>query len=106
MTRLVVALLLVAACKKDDPGPPCPQVQDHVLELMKQGLTGHDAVQLGNRKQMIDLCEQRPFSKETRTCLLAAKDLDGLARCQQKPARPPAPPPPAGSAGSGSIEPH
>jgi hypothetical protein len=110
MTRLLVLALLVVGCKHDDPGPPCAQVVDHMLGIMKQGLTGHDALQLGNRKTMIDHCERKNFSKEARLCLVGATDLAGIASCQKlvtpaaagsaAPAAPPASPPPGGSAGS------
>jgi hypothetical protein len=84
------------ANKNADPGPACPAVVDHMLAVMKQGLTGHDAVDLGNRKQMIEQCEARDMSAAERRCLVAAKDLSALAACAagrrtEPPALPPSP---------------
>jgi small lipoprotein (TIGR04454 family) len=122
MTRhlpIWVVLALAFGCQKTDSGPSCDAVIDHVLAITKAGLTGHDGMQLGNRKQMIDGCVQRKLPAATRTCLLAAKDLAGLAGCKagapaaaggspampaspSVPAAPTAPAaPPAPAAGSG-----
>lgn len=81
---LFALLVLLAACSKkkaEDPGPTCDQVVDHMLAVMKAGLTGHGNVEMGNRKQMVDQCVSRKLSKEQRTCMLAAKDLVGLSNC-------------------------
>ncbi len=108
-TLLPAALVfvLIGACKKDDPGPPCDQVVDHMLEVTKQVMVGHDGMNgMGDRKAMIETCEQRHFTKEERTCLFAAKTLDGFAACRKPqlpaPARPqaPAPAPAPGSGGT------
>ena len=90
MRGFLVAFVFLLGCKQDakkpvDTGPACPEVVDHMLVVMKQGLTGHDGVQLGNRQQMIDQCEQRKMSADERTCLRAAKTLAELASCR-KPA--------------------
>jgi len=77
----LLALALVA-CNKDDPGPSCTQVVDHVLEVTKQVLPAHETVgALGDRKSSIDQCEARKLPKETRQCLVAAKTLDGFGEC-------------------------
>lgn len=109
MRFMLLALLVAAAgCSKKekaDPGPPCDQVVDHMLVVMKQGLTGHDDLALGNKKQMVEQCESRKLSAKERRCLLEAKDLAGLASCRDAKAPEPAPtrPLPTGSAtGSGS----
>lgn len=90
MRATLFALLVVAsaACaKKSEPPPPaCPEVVDHMLVIMKQGLTGHDSVNLGNRQQMIDQCEARKLSATERRCMLGAKDLTALASCRPRPA--------------------
>ncbi len=92
----VVAASL-AACgtkqePKADPGPPCPVVVDNMLVVMKQGLAGHDTVQLGNRDQMIAQCEGRKMTAKERTCLAGAKDITSLANCRTaKPGAPAAP---------------
>ena len=79
--RLFLLLVLVA-CNKDNPGPSCTQVVDHVLEVTKQALPGHESLgALGDRKASIDQCEARKLPKQTRECLLAAKSLDGFGEC-------------------------
>lgn len=92
MTRLVLlAALLVACSKKQDAGPPCDKVVDHMLELTKQMLAGHGDQQLGDRQAMIDQCVQRKLPASERSCLLAAKSLEDLAKCrnaEKKPATP------------------
>jgi hypothetical protein len=80
---VLAALAALAACK-DDPGPSCAQVTDHMLEVTKQMLAGHDGMgQLGDRKAMIAQCEQRNLTKQVRQCLMTAKDLDGFAACRK-----------------------
>jgi len=107
MLRLALLITVVAACKQDK-GPPCPQIVDHMLEVTKQQLPGHDDQMLGDRKQMIAECEKRNLSPAMRKCLMAAKTLAALGECRAKDApRPPAPPP-SGSAAptpSGSAAP-
>jgi hypothetical protein len=41
---------------------------------------------LGDRKQMLDGCQKRNPSKETRQCLMAAKDMTAMANCAPPPA--------------------
>lgn len=85
MTRLVlVAALLITGCKKGDPGPSCDKVVDHMLELTKQMMPGHDTESLGNRNQLIAECKQRKMPASVRTCLLAAKSFNHLADCRRK----------------------
>jgi hypothetical protein len=90
MRALLVTSLLaaLAACSKPDNGPGCPAVVDHMLEVMKAGLTGHDSVALGDREQMIQQCEQRKMTPAERRCLAAAKTLSDLATCRPKPPAP------------------
>jgi hypothetical protein len=102
----LVVLTGVACSKKDEPPPTCDKVVDHMLVVMKQGLTGHGDLELANKKQMVDQCEARKLSTAERKCMLAAKDLAALAACRPVPAAP-APTAPAGpvtvpGAGSGS----
>jgi hypothetical protein len=91
---LLLAALSVTACKKPDNGPACPAVVDHMLDVMKAGLTGHDSLALGNRDQMIQQCEQRKMTPTERRCLANAKTLADLASCrpQKQPATAPAAP--------------
>src|SRR5512147_520566 len=90
---MLLALLAVAACKKSDPGPACGKLVDHMLEVTKQSMPGHDMQDFGDRKAMIDQCEKRNMSREMRNCLMAAKTLADLGDCQSKgkSATPPAP---------------
>lgn len=88
---LVVALLLTGCSKKDDPGPSCDQVVTHLLEVTKIAYPGHAGMgEMGDRKTMIEQCEQKHLTADQRRCLVAAKDLDGLAGCYPKPAGSPA----------------
>ena len=81
MTRFL--LLVLVACR-DDPGPPCDKVVDHMNEVMKQQMpAGHDGMQANSRKTDIQFCEDKKFSKQMRQCLLAAKDIAGIAECQK-----------------------
>jgi hypothetical protein len=82
MKRLVFALALLG-CNKGDSGPTCAQVTDHMLEVTKQQLTGHGNLELGNRKQMIDVCEQRHLTAEQKRCIMSAKTLPALGDCQK-----------------------
>jgi hypothetical protein len=87
MRALLVTALLVVGCSKSnhaDVGPACGDVVDHMLAVMKAGLTGHDTVALGNRDQMIAQCEQRKMSATERRCLLNAKAIADLAACHPK----------------------
>jgi hypothetical protein len=95
MSRWIALVLVVAACK-DNPGPSCGQIADHMIVVMKQ-LPGHEDQQLADRNQMIAQCEKRDYPRTVRKCLVAAKTLDDLSICQR------AEPPPRrepGSAGS------
>jgi hypothetical protein len=82
----VLILLLAASCQKhEDPGgPPCDQVVDHLLEVTKQSLLGHEALNVDLKKQMVQQCVDRKYSKQARECLLAAKDTADLAICNRE----------------------
>jgi hypothetical protein len=91
MRSLLVALVLCAGCHKGDPdpGPPCDKIVDHLLEVTKQALPGHENMgALGDKKTMIGQCEARKMSKDTRTCLMAATTLDGLGACYKNGPKP------------------
>jgi hypothetical protein len=86
----VLVLPLVAGCsKKADNGPACPAVVDHMVDVMKAGLKGHESVNLGDRGQMITQCEQRKMSPSIRRCMLAAQNLEALASCRPATGAPP-----------------
>lgn len=82
MKRLVLALALLG-CNKGDTGPQCPQVVDHMLEVTKQQLTGHGNLELGNRTQMIKVCEDRKLTAAQKQCIMSAKTLPALGDCQK-----------------------
>src|SRR5437763_1382258 len=92
LSSVVVLVVVLFACsKKEEPGPPCDRVIDHMLDVTKQTLLGHEAMTADLKRQMIAQCEQRNYSKQIRECLLAAKDSAELATCnrQNRPAMPP-----------------
>lgn len=118
----LLVVILVGCGGNKDSGPSCEKVVDHMLEVTKQQLMGHDGANFTQqRKAMVKQCEERKMSAEIRTCLVAAKSISDIAKCRggktdlvEKPRRPrppqgsAAPPrtPPAGSAapsGSGSA---
>jgi hypothetical protein len=100
MRRFILLAALLVACK-EDKGPPCAAVVDHMLDVTKQAMPGHDPGALGDRNAMIAQCEKRNMPPKMRKCLIAAKSLAGFAECQEKakpaPTRP-LPVEPTGSA--------
>jgi hypothetical protein len=106
--RWIVIAMLVAACSKPDPGPPCGQVVDHMLEVTKQQLIGHGDALKSQRAQMVKQCEERKMPAETRKCLIAATTLTQIAECRagDKSGSPEKPTPraPAVAPGSGSSK--
>jgi hypothetical protein len=89
---VVLAVISASACSKkaEDKGPACPEVVDHMVVVMREGLKGHESVNLGDRTQMIEQCEKRKMSAAERRCMATAKDLAALASCRPKKAPPPA----------------
>ena len=75
-------------------------IVDHMLEVTKQQLPGHDSQELGYRAQMIAECEKRKVPASQRKCLVAAKTLADLAECRAKDKPTPTRPLPTGSAGA------
>jgi hypothetical protein len=105
MRFLLALVVFVVACHKDDPGPSCAQVVDHVLEVTKQVLPNHETVGMtGDRKASIGQCEARKLPAQARACLFAAKTLDGFGECYKAAGiggpKPPPRPTPMGSSGS------
>lgn len=77
-----LACALPACAKaKPAPDPTCDQVVDNLLAVTKQQLTGHGDLELGNRKAMLDQCEQRALTAAQRRCLATAKDLSAIQAC-------------------------
>jgi hypothetical protein len=111
IARIALIAAVLVACHKGDAGPPCEAVVDHMQTLMKQMMPGHDEAALGDRKQMIDQCQQRKMPAKTRQCIVDAKSFNDLAACNagtQKTTTPtpppvtPVPPAPPNATGAGS----
>jgi len=110
MLRRAVLLVILVGCGKKDSGPSCEQVVDHMLEVTKQQLMGHETVNLSSqRKAMVAQCESRNMTTEMRTCLLGAQTIADIAKCRggktdmlERPRRPRpgAAPTPTGSGSS------
>ena len=90
MRYALAALLVVAACggKKAADAPSCEKGVDSMLALTKQAMPGHGDMEMGNKKQMVAECEKRGLSDDQKRCIVAAKDLNGLAACTPKPTAP------------------
>jgi hypothetical protein len=88
---ILAAALAVAGCssKKEDPGPTCAQVTDHLFEVTKIAYPGHGDMAMGDRKAEIAQCEKRAVSADERRCIMAAADMAGVAKCRAgaQPAR-------------------
>ncbi|NVB76913.1 MAG: hypothetical protein HOV81_00830 [Kofleriaceae bacterium] len=101
MRRFILLAALLVACK-EDKGPSCAVVVDHMLDVTKQAMPGHDPGALGDRKAMIAQCEKRNMPAKMRKCLMAATSLAGFGECQEKakpaPTRPLPSTEPTGSA--------
>jgi hypothetical protein len=100
-----IAVVLALGCKgKEDPGPPCTKVADHVNEVVSKSIPGHgDMMPASSRKAWVASCEARKLTGKQRRCMLSAQSPEALAECMprektedKKPAAPPgtpAPPP-------------
>ena len=81
--RSLVVLAILVGCGKKDSGPTCEQVVDHMLEVTKQQLMGHETANLGSQKKaMVAQCESRNMSNEMRTCLMGTKTIADIAKCR------------------------
>ena len=107
--RLAFALVVaLAACggKKEDPGPSCEQLTDHLLAVMNQSVPpGHGNMQMGNHKLMVQRCDEKKYPAKVRTCMLAAKTMPEAAECSGEKLQmsPRLRPPTVQPAGSGSA---
>lgn len=93
-----------AGCSKqaEKKAPTCAEVTDHVLAIVQVAYPGHgDMGGRGNRDLEIQQCEARKVSAKERRCIVAAKDMAGIAACRKGTirndfrgdAKPPAPTP-------------
>lgn len=109
MTRWIwIAIVLALGCgkdKKEDPGPTCAAVTDHVYEVSRKAYPGHGDMAMGNRAADIARCEARKLTGKQRRCMLEAQSMEALALClprdkpdERKPRPTAAPPAPAAPA--------
>jgi hypothetical protein len=104
----LVALLLAlgapvaAGCgsKKEDPGPPCAKVMEHVHEVARKAFPGHGDMAMGNIKVDVERCEARKLPASVRRCMVSAQTMEELSKCQPREKKaPPTSPAPAGAGG-------
>jgi small lipoprotein (TIGR04454 family) len=96
MLRAALLVILVGCGGKTDEGPSCDKVVDHMLEVTKTQLSGHEGANFNSqRKAMVAQCETRKMSSEMRTCLVGATTIAEIAKCRgtksdviEKPRRP------------------
>ena len=82
MRWIAIAMVFAGCGKSTDPGPSCAQVVDHMLEVTKQTLVGHDNMVLGPRDAMIAQCDKRQMPADKRACLMAAKTTAEIGACR------------------------
>jgi len=85
-----IAWLLVAAlaaCSgKDDPGPSCAQLTDHLLAVMSGTVPGHTGMAMAPRQLMIQRCDEKHYAPQVRSCMLAATTMAAAGACSgEKP---------------------
>jgi len=107
-----LGISLSACGSKSDPGPSCEAVVDHMLDITKQQLVGHDNVVFASQKKaMVAQCKTRNMPAETRKCLIGAETISDIAKCRggktdviERPRRPSIRPVrPPGANGSNSV---
>ena len=107
--RFACALVFVlAACGgKEDPGPSCAALTDHLLSITTGMLPGPSGSAQVPRDLMIQRCEEKHYTPQVRTCMLAAATIVAAGACSsEKPIRQPHGPReiviPAAGSGSGA----
>jgi hypothetical protein len=92
---IAVALLAIAGCKNAPSEDQCRQLLEHLVELefKKAGAQATDAMKAEIAKQKAAVAEAKPefitvcvdkTAKERVVCALAAKDLEGVAKCDEQ----------------------
>ena len=112
-TWIAVVLAFAPGCKgKEDPGPSCKEVTDHVYEVTRKAYPGHGDMMMGNPKADVARCEARKMSGAQRRCMLQAQSVEALAQCvprekpeEKKPEARPGTPAPAPTAPSPAAPP-
>lgn len=90
---LVAALSVPGVCGgKDDPGPSCEQLTDHLLSIMTGTVPGHAGMAMAPRQLMIQRCDEKHYAPQVRTCMMAATTMTAAGACSgEKPIAPPHP---------------
>jgi hypothetical protein len=78
---LVVGIVLAGCSKKQDAGPSCAEITDHVHAVFHKEHPGHANAM--NRANDIQQCAQRKLSAEERRCVLAAQTLEAIGKCRE-----------------------
>ena len=85
LIALALALALGCGCGKDDPGPPCTKVAEHVNDVVSKAMPGHgEMMPPSSRKAWVASCEARKLTGKQRSCMMAAQTPDELAACLPK----------------------
>jgi len=101
-----IPIVLALGCGKDDAGPPCTKIADHVAEVTQKAYPGHaDMMPPDYRKSYAAGCERHKLTAKQRRCMMEAQSMEGFAAClprakeeEKKPgAQPGTPAPPAPS---------
>lgn len=89
MTRWTwIAMVLALGCSKskEDPGPSCEKVAEHVNEVATKAYPGHsEMMPKGSRKAYVASCEARKLTGKQRRCMLEAQSMEAIAQCLPRP---------------------
>lgn len=82
---VVVVVAALAACSRSAPEkvPTCAELTEHLFAVTKIAYPGHGDMEMGNRNAEVAACEARKPSPGERRCMMAAKDLAGVAACRK-----------------------
>ena len=85
--RCALVAVLAAACGgKEDPGPTCEQLTDHLLGVMNGSVPAHGGMEMANKQLMVQRCDEKHYDAKTRTCMLAATTMVAAGACSgEKP---------------------
>jgi hypothetical protein len=97
-----------AGCeRKQEVGPSCKVITEHVYEITRKAYPGHGEMQMGNPKADIARCEARKLTLAQRRCMVEAKSVEALASClpRDKPGEQKPEPPGTSPAAAGGVAP-
>lgn len=83
---LVAMLVCLMGCNKQsapEKVPTCAELTTKISELTKIAYPGHGEMEMGNSKRDIAICEEKNPSPKERKCIMAAKDVPGIAACRK-----------------------